>query len=338
MQMSRYLGPGRSSIFVVDFEQISEPWWVGERAEQLYRLPQRFYQFGSYYIPPSSEETDSTRSVYFLRNRWPGSESKCMEWNADTRWIIHDGVAIAQDVIRNTSNVDLTFKFGFNANMLIRELDFFDSSYDFNEVGDSGEANSNYASGEGPKGYTFLKVHRLPVEKSREGDDGRLDPKTKMHSTAPTADQTPAPLSPDAVGLVLGIFVDGKAQKWKDFEAGKDLTIKAGSSMEFIVGHKLVLLSSAELDWRPLIFRADQVDIDRILAETSSHYFKDDGLDYATRRNVEHILSVCTIPVSPAYIWDHVQVEAASSAEQPNSMVALTSGDMAGHRVFASAS
>jgi hypothetical protein len=326
----------------MDFEDMMEPWWVSGRAQQLHNLPHTYYEFGSIYSLPEDEEAPYTRSVTFLRNRWPRCETKHAGWNGVTQWLVNDGVVIAQDTIRNTGDADINFTFGFFANLLIRELDFDNSQYTFNEEGDANTPDGNYARGEGPNGYTFLKVHKFSTEKSAgaEGGAGRSDPKIDTSQKDPDAEpaQPSAAHRPDAVGVVLGIFIDGKSQKWKEFENGKDIVVKAKTTLEFTVGHKLVLLSSDKVDWKPLVLTAEQVDVDRILGESSSPYFKDDGLDYATRRNVEHILSVCTMPVSPTPVWDYSPIGDDSTASKEDAMVAFTCGDMAGHRVFPSAS
>jgi hypothetical protein len=46
MQMSRYLGPGRSSIFVVDCQDIWEPYLVDGRARQLQEKTRDCIGFG----------------------------------------------------------------------------------------------------------------------------------------------------------------------------------------------------------------------------------------------------------------------------------------------------
>jgi hypothetical protein len=84
--------------------------------------------------------------------------------------------------------------------------------------------------------------------------------------------------------------------------------------------------------WKPLALSAADVDIDRFLLKGSSSYVMDVDLDYATRRNLEHILSVCAIPVPLEPVWDNPKVV------EPEPAIALTCGDMSGHRVCISAS
>jgi hypothetical protein len=88
------------------------------------------------------------------------------------------------------------------------------------------------------------------------------------------------------------------------------------------------------LDWKRLVLSPAAVDIDRFLSEESSSHVIDVGLDYATRRNLEHILSVCAIPVPPGHVWDYDNMN--PKIAEP--AVALTCGDMSGHRVCTSAS
>lgn len=61
-----------------------------------------------------------------------------------------------------------------------------------------------------------------------------------------------------------------------------------------------------------------------------------DHLEYFTRRHLEHLLSVCSMPLStPKLITD---VDSDDGPEEPSLAVTLTCGDISGHRVNTSAS
>jgi hypothetical protein len=86
--------------------------------------------------------------------------------------MMKDGVVIQQSVIQNlTKEPRRSLEFGhkFDLRVLIRDLDFVDPSYGFNEEYD------NYTKGAEPNGYGFVKVHRLP--KTNE-PDVEHEPKT----------------------------------------------------------------------------------------------------------------------------------------------------------------
>jgi hypothetical protein len=91
MQMSRYLGPGRSSIFVVDCQDIWEPYLVDGRARQLQEKTRDGMGFGKDVVPPSP---DWKRSVSFLRDRWPRVIFLDKGYEIVLQWLVHDGVVI----------------------------------------------------------------------------------------------------------------------------------------------------------------------------------------------------------------------------------------------------
>jgi len=136
----------------------------------------------------------------------------------------------------------------------------------------------------------------------------------------------------------MGAFCDGKAEKWGDIEAKKGLVIAPGEKLEITAGIKIVLLTSENLEWKPLMLSADDVDVDRILAETTASYGDPKALEYSARRNIEHILSACSVPVTDKFVWDYDRIDDVPTKELAESLVALTCGDLSGHRVCSSAS
>jgi hypothetical protein len=349
MQFSRYLGPGRSSVFVADSENVEEPCNMVERGSTLQNMARIGWGFGKDII---MLDDNWTRQVSFLRDRWPRVVLSANDWELVIQWMVKDGVVIQQSVMKNLTKECLEFELEFDLGVLIRDLDFVDRSYSFNN-----ERDNNYIEGAGPNGYGFVKVHRLPktdgpyVEKKEHDDDviiveedqnlegeqhdvGKKPAVVEEEEKSSFQQKKEELLQPEAVGLVIGFFVDGKARKLEGFQEKEVHTVRPGECLELVAGYKLVLLSSKMSEWKPLLLSAADVDIDRFLSEGSSSHVIDIGLDYATRRNLEHILSVCAIPVPPGHVWDYDNMK----PEVAEPAIALTCGDMSGHRVCISAS
>jgi hypothetical protein len=275
-------------------------------------------------------------------------------WKFVTQWMVKGGVVIHQSVIENRTKKPLEFELEFDSGVLIRDLDFVDPKNRFNDRTD------NDIEEAGPNGYGFVKVRRLlktggpggeheheheqpktwyaeEKESESEKEQERHDVAKKLASVSveekSSQQKQEGPLQPEAVGLVIGFFVNGEPQKWEVLQK-EQWEVPPGRCLKLVVGYKLVLLTSKKLDWRRLVLSPAAVDIDRFLSEESSSHVIDVGLDYATRRNLEHILSVCAIPVPPGHVWDYDNMN--PKIAEP--AVALTCGDMSGHRVCTSAS
>jgi hypothetical protein len=205
--MSRYLDPGRSSVFVADCQDIWEPYMIDGRARQLQEKTRYGADFGKDIIPPTR---NWKRSVSFLRDRWPRVvfvDDKIYE--IILQWLVKDGVVIQQTIISNLTDKPLQFQHIFDFSVLIRELDFIDPSYKFNEEGGGKTEDENYNEGPGPNGYGFVKVHKLP-----RGEDANESYASKSPERWYTEDSPhnvslncgDSPAQPEAVGVVLGLF------------------------------------------------------------------------------------------------------------------------------------
>lgn len=384
MQFCRYLGPGRSSMFVVDHARTPEPVKVQPRGMRLRSMAQFGQGFGTDFSPP---DYGWDHKVFFLRDRWPRIESTCDgRWKFVSQWMVKDGVVIQQSLITNTSNEDVEFEHQFDDRILIRELDFVDDAHSFNKDG-----KKEHAGAAGPNEYGWVLVHRMSdsteqSEKNESGEssstwyktpavkrsevkdgkedetvigdsDNRMNEKNADKVVVVSEDEVSSSehrqdvsFRPEAVGLVVGFFVNGEAKKRDEILRGESYSIKPKETLAIVDGYKLVLLTSKVSDWKPLVLSAVDVDIDRFLAEEGASYrviptvlHNDQQMNYALRRNLEHILSVCTIPIQSGYVWDYDDTKTGDNdrtktREPDERAVALTCGDMSGHRVVHSAS
>lgn len=178
---------------------------------------------------------------------------------------------------------------------------------------------------------------------------------------------------PDDVVAVVSIFVNGKAIKWNE-DKQWSITVPAGKGeqVEIVTQYKMLMNPRPKPDqpktnWSSFLtppsatyvsqfFSLEPfepvslVEVDLSSAPTVEPKFckNPSGLpqtgtaasglsDYLVRRHLEHILSVCAMPVTQAENAE----DAGKAPEQPFHDVppiALTCGDIAGHRVCTSAS
>jgi hypothetical protein len=173
------------------------------------------------------------------------------------------------------------------------------------------------------------------------------------------------------VAVVVSIFVNGVARQWKpntDFSAAEfPITLPANTTIEVATAYKTVLTATsheAKPDWKDFLIPAATTNIGKYLAEVAQTFrplsaswldsrqgdvpqqtrtaisssstlegLPKDGqspvnhIDFVVRRNLEYILSVCAIPV---------RTDLSVDGEVPP--IAITCGDIAGHRIVSSAS
>lgn len=206
----------------------------------------------------------------------------------------------------------------FRPNQLIRELEFLNPRHTFNET--SRDTKRAYRVILGRDGESLLIAHS-PSE--NEG-------------------------IPCGIGLVIVFYVNGIRQKIEEAKSRdsqgppdqsskqdlfriklkqEQLELQQSHSLEITTAYKLQKLPEGfetNLDLVPLqrYYRFDEVLAMAPYAHLS--FSPDAYVDFIVRRNLEHILSVCSIPVT------------LEGDTKP--MVALTCGDMSGHRLTAKAS
>jgi hypothetical protein len=134
----------------------------------------------------------------------------------------------------------------------------------------------------------------------------------------------------------MAVFKDGVPQKLKlgnGKYAGIDvpIMIPATETVKLTAAYRLQRITSANPNWTSLVVRSPDADVKGVLTKLQpkltiwpANEMKE--LNYALRRNLEHILSVCSIPV-----------EKASDSEGSDKPIALTCGDFAMHRICVSA-
>ncbi|EXF79749.1 hypothetical protein CFIO01_10209 [Colletotrichum fioriniae PJ7] len=360
MQFSSFLGVGHSGVFSADHRSIDEPYWVRDRAEQLLKMRRdRDREEIAYGLRVPNIPPQQCRAVGYVHDRWPRYEFDDGNLKATIQWTVHQKTVLQQCIIVNNGVDDVDIPIQFARGMHIRDLDYLDRSYRFNEI----EGQDDQLQTLGPNGYGWVLVHPFKHETKA------------MDSSAPPS---PPPEQPDAVAVVVSVFLDGKAVRWEtgnvsDQDDGVTelsiSTLKQNDLLEVVTAYKMTHLTRSKAKWDSFLIPPAWADVskhlasvsftafrlsdhikppkdmekeqsegfmDRLMRYTSSmrdtqlHGLPTDSsinhIDFVVRRNLEHILSTCVIPFP------------RSSATEEIVAVGLTCGDVSGHRVCSSAS
>lgn len=323
-----YLGDGKSGFFAID-DGVEEPCFVKERAQSLMNKCDVVEGIG--WVCDSDECDDEILKAYepvkpwklqFVQDRWPRLTSV----GAGDLTIISDNFIsngiVFQHQTRSTIEKSIPIISKESPWLLplnshwIRELDFT-SLPSYSNLG--GAAYESYLTSDGFNVVWVLKEFECGVE-------GKLGGK-------------------QTVCFIAAIRVNGTNRKMKKVEVvswgGPDVyqieledneTISATPEqpLKIMQAFRLKLVPKSE-DWSKSEIGISKVEF-RNLEEILNPTFKklkfiteNDHLDFMVRRNLEHILSVCSIPVP----------ELSKDGITP---IALTCGDVSGHRISTSAS
>lgn len=158
IQMTQYLGAGRSGFFSMDQESTDEPYMICSRASDLQELVKDTGQLLSYgSIVPDEFFPQEPVNVKWVNWRWPRYEydTDVTGTKSSTQWVVHKGVVLKQLFLENATKEEINFEFTFEKDMLIRDLDYLDSRYHFND------SNEGYSYVPGPNGFGYVCVHTL---------------------------------------------------------------------------------------------------------------------------------------------------------------------------------
>ncbi|OAP55761.1 hypothetical protein AYL99_09913 [Fonsecaea erecta] len=343
-QISRYLGAGRSGFFTLDTKATPPPYQVQERAKRLIDPSENDDSIGAIFEDSSPQLNDMFNDAWkldFTHDRWPRYTHQLDDGLSVTcQHYVSNGIVF----VRTRFHVNKVLETNaplFSGLKLrpdeyhIRELDFLNTSSTFN-------ISSQQQSHEpGPNQCSVILINNgfEPGDPSEAGDEYL-----------------------NAVCLIFAISVNGKVrelEKSQDWygdcyrvkSSGEDnFTVTPAHPVEIVEAYRLQLVPR-EADWKDCVI--SQADFLGIHDAFTTNLFRklpfsrDSHLDFILRRNLEHILSVCSIPVPvtrpqsegekvdppPAEIAEHGQ-----GTRNKNYDVALTCGDLSGHRIVTSAS
>lgn len=378
MQFTRYLGIGTPGLFCVDqsFSYSTEPYFVRSRASDLQSLSHdRISSIGgSFGLRFPDILISDNPHLSYLRYRWPRFEYSHENLKFSAQWMVHDDVVLQQCVVTNLSGNDVNVPFTFanpEQSIAIRDLDYLDSGNRFND------SYKGYSESFGPNGFSWVVVHKLSstaddassTSSNLEGNDKQppsgavaviisvfLDGSAlKWNDRAPSWEKTLKSRRNTADEGVLStmevmvaykmIFLPSPTAHWQNF------TISAAS----IQVDKFL----AEEPFSDISISTIEVAVDDTTSESMTPVVKhkpsirqtstprstpsqstppSNHIEFVTRRNLEHILSVCAIPLITPILKSEQTLE--DTYPQPNDAlsVALTCGDVSGHRICTSAS
>lgn len=333
LQITRYFGNEPSGFFCVDLPDTSMPNCISFRKEDLEQLLQtsddgmrlRFGESGN----NEDWEAVGMPKRNFIRDRWPLFTTVTPRFNLDIWYHVSNGTVyqVYTFNLKEESRTPLTVPIlVIDANLLLRNLNFVENDDENNHKTDD---TTNYIYHISNDGYSIIAMHKVP----QTGQTGQ-----------------------DAVALFISLFINERPQTLEitgdpadktnrghcevalDQQALDDVT--GQKKLEITLAYRLDLVTSATakddpcpISHKDLITAREAIQKPfRVLSFT-----KDKHLNFILRRNLEHILSVCCIPVTEPVGDDSSNTQGALSyTEGP--LIALTCGDISGHRIVTSAS
>lgn len=305
-------------------EGAEKAWLVSYRAESFMEHAQHIsYGFGLRIEREDTREKSTSVSpvTRFINNRWP-----------ETSYLM-DGYTIT---VTSWCRDDMVFqrmrlKKGTSIRPLRLILDLNSSMQDINYL--KRKENLKTKICRGPHDYGAIIVHEVPMS-----PDGSKNSHSQKN-----------------VCVLAGLYKDGTAQqlKWEEWSNEKnqfmiDTTteFRDTDAVEFTTAFKLQIRSQ-EAQWSDFIIPA-ALALDPIPTPYTerSNFLKSD-LSWHLHRNLEHILSVCSIPIGVAPRNDssvpEIVITTANGFDEPLQAqsldpIALTCGDFGDHRISVSGS
>lgn len=287
--MSQFLGAGHSGMFSMDQRSTAEPYLVRARAENLEELSASAgtdYSLGLTvpwdFCPPEPPE------VQWVNWRWPRYEydTKIPNVKASFQYLVHNEAVLQQFVLTNSGQDPVPFEYQLDKYMLVRDLDYLDSAYTFNEGNED-----IYTRVSGPNGYGHICVASLSQNDTSPavGDSSRDyreatgsdESKTQAASNNTCSDSKRVEESDEihtvsvSVAAIINLFVNGQAVQiqdandtWQQLVLEGNQTATNGDlpgTLEIVISYKLILLPHAKADWRRFLVSAQDADVSSIL-------------------------------------------------------------------------
>lgn len=368
LQFSDFTGAGSSGMFSVDHAGVDEPYQVRGRAWELHARSQQPFHFRYGPIPqfeppyglrfPGLVLRHGTRPrLQWTHWRWPRYEyhAGCFEGHPNLKltiqWMVHEKILLQQCLLENDAD-DVELSVEFSTSMMIRDLDHVDGVSSFNK-----EDKKNHDNGPGPGGYSWVCVHKLPGE--------------EQNSNAPAV----ASNSRHGISVVCSVAINGEVQLFKSTRSAQSWTLPGNNeqmreadnqrhAVEVITAYKMQLVDIMNLDWKTQVIPWDRMNVSQFILGGETVRTRTERIPtnppvgtpgtisppkipgaphnhliFAARRNLEHILSVCAVQTTLGAPDDTV-AHSLPHALRGSKLraVALTCGDMSGHRICWSAS
>ncbi|KAM0210017.1 hypothetical protein ACHAQI_006129 [Fusarium lateritium] len=307
LQMTRFFpGANYKTGFCVDTPSIDHPFFVTDRATELYFRASDLYSESIEPLWETDEIVDYFQTPEFIHDRWPHFAYKTPDGMISTTQLLVSGNTIFQISKFESSTVlfnGISPKIRVNAGLIIRDLDFVT------------------APDNGGKGETAETTYKTSIP-----DHGNFMMRSRQIDKA----------GDTAIALFISVLSNSQSVRFEQsndevllIPSDESLTLfKTGGKFTIVLAFTLKLQASQNLpSTAPVSFQDFESAMEQLKPEQyeEQNFTVDSRLNFSLRRNLEHILSVCSIPNS-------------TSGDHGHPTIALTCGDLDGHRVATSAS
>lgn len=325
MQITRYLGVGKSGFFCADLPDQWEPWFVERRARDLLDYTTDEGKGMGLAVP---EELKDKPRLDFVHDRWPRYRGETEHLSILIEHTVRDGTVIQKYSIEKHSEDCMTFEIECKG-IGIRKMEWLDGLNHFNDldppetfaenqIGNQTSIHkSSYQGICGPNKCSFNIIHHfdgLVKEKEDQKDqiNHGLEEEMEASSSVPSVASAHDPKisaqgcgeplgkkndkkeepptssetrDPAAVGLVMAVFVNNEAQHFADDGSMFICMSEETKSLEITVAYRLQLLSSNSNGWKSSLISASEI-CKPPMYRTPNH----NPISFSRNRNVDFII------------------------------------------------
>lgn len=323
LQITRYFGKKVSRFFCVDLIDIPPPTSITRRMQKIQDCigdPNR----GMRLHIEHSEDVDpriwkantEVPTLEFVHDRWPRFTTAAPKYNLSIQYIISEETVyqIYKFELHQAEDFSKIPLLALNARLRLRDLNFIAAGDGINcgLEGDSSQPfnHENCSDRLSPDNDCIIRTRNI-CQTTQDNQD------TIALFITPLVNKRHQRLNPRPETGDYQIILDQQALHHLSKEGRLEVTL----------AYRLDLISSRETSHISLV-SIESFSTAQALLEIPFEmpvFSQDEILNFNLRRNLEHILSVCSIPVSYDIDGD-------------NPSIALTCGDISGHRVSATAS
>lgn len=249
----------------------------------------------------------------FFNNRWPQIKYSSDGFDVRVRLFCQKGTVIQNFTVTNTLTSAAVLKLILAVDFKMHDLDYMDLHM----------TSTEYEHG--PHGHSVLVLEKTPKSESEDG----------------TSEQ---------MGVLVGLFRNGESEKLLlDLSARPaakimQYSLQGNETLELTAAFRLQYLKRSSV-WKDFILPISDVDVSKIIQEPEIAldrwpFLRDEISGWHLRRNLEHILSVCSIPLNRDVLErqkpdDRVVCNTPTKGDKDHRVtpIALTCGDFGDHRV-----
>lgn len=272
-------------------------------------------------------EADDMPKMHFIQDRWPCFTAVTSAFNLEIQYLISAGTVYQAYTftLKRPGAPPKIPALLVDANLLLRNLNFVNKDDENNhKINDT----THYVYAKSNDGYSVIAMHKV---NQTDGSDK------------------------DAVALFISLFINGYPQDPKfakdpydednrgyfEIHPNQQASFNEGE-LKITLAYRLDFVNSATARGQPCPISygdGDFMAVQKTLQNpfNITPFTEDEHLNFILGRNLEHILSVCSISIIEPVGNDSPSSQGAlSNPEGP--LIALTCGDISGHRIVASAS